>query len=42
MRIEDDILITNGSPENLSGCVPRTVEAIEEMMEKQPLIFKEF
>ena len=42
VRIEDDILITNGSPENLSGCVPRTVEAIEEMMEKQPLIFKEF
>ena len=42
VRIEDDILITDGEPENLSGCVPRTIKEIEAMMKKQPLIFKDF
>jgi len=42
VRIEDDILITNGEPENLSGCVPRTIKEIESVMKKQPLIFKDF
>ena len=32
VRIEDDILITNGKPVNLSGCVPREVEDIETLM----------
>ena len=42
VRIEDDILITDGEPENLSGCVPRTIKEIEAAMKKQPLIFKDF
>ena len=42
VRIEDDILITDGEPENLSGCVPRTIKEIESVMRKQPLIFKDF
>ena len=42
VRIEDDILITDGEPENLSGCVPRTIKEIESVMKKQPLIFKDF
>ena len=42
VRIEDDILITEGEPENLSGCVPRTIKEIESVMKKQPLIFKDF
>jgi Xaa-Pro aminopeptidase len=42
IRIEDDILITDGEPENLSGCVPRTIKEIESVMKKQPLIFKDF
>ena len=42
VRIEDDILITDGEPENLSGCVPRTIKEIEAVMKKQPLIFKDF
>ena len=42
VRIEDDILITDGDPENLSNCVPRTVEDIEEMMKKNPSLFKDF
>ena len=42
VRIEDDILITNGEPENLSGCVPRTVDEIEALMKKKPLVFKDF
>ena len=42
VRIEDDILITNGEPENLSGCVPRTVDEIEEMMKKNPSFLKIF
>ena len=35
VRIEDDILITEDGPINLSGMAPRTTEAIEEVM-KQP------
>lgn len=35
VRIEDDILITENGPVNLSGMAPRTTEAIEEVM-KQP------
>jgi Xaa-Pro aminopeptidase len=34
VRIEDDILITEQEPINLSKAAPRTVEAIEEMMRK--------
>ena len=29
IRIEDDVLITDGEPEVLSDCVPRTIEEIE-------------
>jgi len=32
VRIEDDILITDGEPENLSGAVPKTTAEIEAMM----------
>lgn len=32
VRIEDDILVTENGPVNLSADAPRTVEAIEEMM----------
>lgn len=32
VRIEDDILITKGKPENLSDCVPRTIKEIEAIM----------
>jgi len=32
VRIEDDILITNGEPKNLSAGAPRTVEEIESFM----------
>lgn len=32
VRIEDDILITEGEPENLSGVVPKTTADIEKMM----------
>ena len=42
VRIEDDILITNSDPENLSGCVPRTVDEIEATMKKKPSVFKDF
>jgi Xaa-Pro aminopeptidase len=34
VRIEDDILITDGEPINLSACVPRTIEEIEALMNK--------
>ena len=33
VRIEDDILITNGAPKNLSAAAPRTVEEIEAWMQ---------
>jgi Xaa-Pro aminopeptidase len=35
IRIEDDLLITAGEPEVLSGKVPKTVEAIEKMMAEE-------
>lgn len=37
VRIEDDILITAGEPDDLSGCVPKTVEEIEELMKKESI-----
>ncbi|HET6244921.1 MAG: aminopeptidase P family protein [Bacteroidetes bacterium] len=37
VRIEDDILITSGQPENLSGKAPRTIEEIERLMKEQSL-----
>jgi Xaa-Pro aminopeptidase len=33
VRIEDDILITDGAPRNLSGAAPRTVEEVERFMQ---------
>lgn len=35
VRIEDDILITNGEPENLSGALPRKIDEIEQLMAKK-------
>jgi Xaa-Pro aminopeptidase len=35
VRIEDDILITIGAPEVLSGKLPKTVEEIEKLMQKK-------
>lgn len=35
VRIEDDILITAGKPENLSRCVPRTIPEIERLMNQK-------
>ena len=35
VRIEDDILITTEKPINLSDCVPRTMQEIEEIMKKK-------
>ncbi len=37
VRIEDDILITNGDPVNLSADAPRTVAEIEALMQEQGL-----
>lgn len=34
VRIEDDILITEGEPDVLSECVPKTIEEIEALMEE--------
>ena len=42
IRIEDDILITEGDPENLSGCIPREIDEIEKLMKEEPKIFKDF
>jgi len=36
VRIEDDILITEDGPENLSGCSPRQSDAIEAYMRQNP------
>jgi Xaa-Pro aminopeptidase len=41
VRIEDDILITEGAPINLSGKAPRTTEEIEKLMKEQSF-FKKF
>jgi len=40
IRIEDDILITETKPENLSGTLPRTVEEIEKLMQEESLFNK--
>lgn len=37
IRIEDDILITEKEPVNLSGCVPKTIEEIEALMAQESL-----
>ncbi len=42
VRIEDDILITDSLPENLSGCIPRSTKEIEKMMKLEPTLFKDF
>ncbi|HXU27179.1 MAG TPA: aminopeptidase P family protein [Bacteroidia bacterium] len=34
VRIEDDVLITKGAPDVLSGKLPKTVEEIEKLMQK--------
>ena len=34
VRIEDDVLITNGDPEVLSDCVPKTIVEIEALMKE--------
>jgi Xaa-Pro aminopeptidase len=41
VRIEDDILITNDGPVNLSAYAPRTAEGIESMMQ-QPSVLDAF
>jgi Xaa-Pro aminopeptidase len=38
IRIEDDILVTQKGPINLSGEAPRTTEAIEKMMAKKSVL----
>lgn len=38
VRIEDDILITTEGPENLSGCIPRTIPEIEQLMAQKSFI----
>lgn len=40
VRIEDDILITAGEPENLSGKLPRKIEEIEAIMKEESLFNK--
>lgn len=40
VRIEDDILITDGEPENLSAKVPRKVEEIEALMKELSIFDK--
>ena len=34
VRIEDDILITDSDPVNMSEAIPRSTEEIEEIMQK--------
>ena len=38
VRIEDDILVTDGKPINLSGEAPRKSEEIEKMMAKKSVL----
>jgi Xaa-Pro aminopeptidase len=38
VRIEDDILITNDGPVNLSDCIPRTIPEIEQLMGQNSFI----
>ena len=38
VRIEDDVLITDGIPEVLSSCVPKSVTAIETLMKESGTI----
>lgn len=40
VRIEDDILITSGEPENLSGKLPRKSEEIEAVMKEESVFNK--
>ncbi|MDQ3045952.1 MAG: aminopeptidase P N-terminal domain-containing protein [Bacteroidota bacterium] len=40
VRIEDDILITAGEPENLSGKLPKTTREIEELMKQESFFNK--
>lgn len=35
VRIEDDILVTDGEPVNMSAALPRTAEAIENLMKRE-------
>lgn len=38
VRIEDDILVTDGEPVNLSGNIPREADAIEKLMAKDSFL----
>lgn len=40
VRIEDDVLITTGDPEVLSGKLPKTIPEIEELMKQESLFNK--
>ena len=40
VRIEDDVLITEGEPEVLSGSVPKTTDAIELLMREDSYLNK--
>ena len=40
IRIEDDVLITSGDPEVLSGKLPKKVEEIEAIMKEESLFNK--
>lgn len=40
IRIEDDILITENTPENLSASLPRTIEEIELLMKEESIFNK--
>lgn len=40
IRIEDDILITTGEPENLSGKLPKKAEEVEALMKEESLFNK--
>tara|TARA_B100001093_G_scaffold505008_1_gene561663 strand:- start:225 stop:485 length:261 start_codon:yes stop_codon:yes gene_type:complete len=37
VRIEDDIVITAGEPENLTAAIPKEVDDIEALVGSQPL-----